>query len=840
MSDPVLDACGCCGTGEGADAGVANRPGLPALAYRIGTQPTFLRRMLRRLPSQAVPDVASGVAHPLDALTTRSPSDPAVALLDAWAVVADVLSFYQERIANEGFLRTATERRSVLELARAIGYELNPGVAASTFLAFTVDDSPGGAAEVAVPSGTRVQSVPGPGARPQAFETVEPVVARPAWNAIRAERGRQWRPQVGDTSMYVRGVDTQLQRGDPILIVGHERQEHHGSERWDVRVVQDVTVDVAADRTRLEWAEPLGGRATGPAAVQPEVHALRLRAALFGYNAPDWRALPAETRALYDPAHPDRHEWPNFDIPRHPPVVHLDAAYPKVLPGGWLVLTRPGWTELYRAEKVSVHPRTDYAMSARVTRVRLDTGEHLNFFGLRETAVWAESDQLVPADTPVQDLVTGSRIVLEGLVDGLVEGQAVALTVERPPNRATAPPEGEVAVVRRVTPDASSARTIVDLIDPLGGSYDPATLLVNANVARATHGESVREVLGGGDAATPNQTFVLHRPPLTYVPAPTASGAASTLEVRTDDVIWAEVPSLLGRSPREHVYVVRLADDATPSITFGDGAAGARLPTGAQNVSASYRTGIGPDGEVAAGALTLLLSRPLGVRAVENPVAATGAAAPEVLDDARANAPLTVLTLDRMVSVADYEDFVRSFAGVGKAQASAVWNGASHVVHVTVAGAKGEALVPTSALATNLRAAVDAARDPVRELQLASYRPVPFRARARVLVAPDRVVDDVLARVKQEVGAAFGFARRELGQPVLASEVLALVQGVDGVVACDLDTLHPLDAAGHPVPPLLRAAVGAQRAVLVGGQILAAQLLVLADDGLAVDAMVVR
>jgi hypothetical protein len=55
------------------------------------------------------------MTYPLLNLTTRDPSDPAMALLDAWATVADVLAFYQERIANEGYLRTATERRSILE-----------------------------------------------------------------------------------------------------------------------------------------------------------------------------------------------------------------------------------------------------------------------------------------------------------------------------------------------------------------------------------------------------------------------------------------------------------------------------------------------------------------------------------------------------------------------------------------------------------------------------------------------------------------------------------------------------------------------------------------------------
>ena len=65
-----------------------------------------------------------------------------MALLDSWATVGDVITFYQERIANELFLSTAKERRSVLELARLIGYELKPGLAASVLLAFRLDEPP--------------------------------------------------------------------------------------------------------------------------------------------------------------------------------------------------------------------------------------------------------------------------------------------------------------------------------------------------------------------------------------------------------------------------------------------------------------------------------------------------------------------------------------------------------------------------------------------------------------------------------------------------------------------------------------------------------------------------
>src|SRR6266704_3457639 len=128
-----LNSCGCCGQEPPLNA-LLNRPGLNALVYRIGTYGPFLQRLLDEIHSVTIPDGPNQGTQPLSVLTTRSLDDPSIALLDAWAIVADVLTFYQERIANEGYLRTATERRSVLELARAIAYELGPGVAAAAYL----------------------------------------------------------------------------------------------------------------------------------------------------------------------------------------------------------------------------------------------------------------------------------------------------------------------------------------------------------------------------------------------------------------------------------------------------------------------------------------------------------------------------------------------------------------------------------------------------------------------------------------------------------------------------------------------------------------------------------
>src|SRR6516225_6127182 len=109
--------CGCCGgTGIDTPATKFNRPAQPAITYRIGSHADFKATILARM---------SGADYPaLAGLTTRDDYDYTIALCDSFAVMADVLTFYQERIANEAFLHTATERRSVLELTRLIGYQL--------------------------------------------------------------------------------------------------------------------------------------------------------------------------------------------------------------------------------------------------------------------------------------------------------------------------------------------------------------------------------------------------------------------------------------------------------------------------------------------------------------------------------------------------------------------------------------------------------------------------------------------------------------------------------------------------------------------------------------------
>lgn len=165
-----------------------NRPGLASISYRIGTHPEFFERMLWQLPRQEVFDPETKTRlHPLAALRARDAGDPTIALFDGFAATLDVLSFYSERVANEGYVGTAAQRRSLVEMARMIGYEPAPGVAASVALSFTVEASDDPYREVDIPVGVQAMSVPTrKGELPQVFETIAPITARAEWNAMPA------------------------------------------------------------------------------------------------------------------------------------------------------------------------------------------------------------------------------------------------------------------------------------------------------------------------------------------------------------------------------------------------------------------------------------------------------------------------------------------------------------------------------------------------------------------------------------------------------------------------------------------------------------------------------
>ncbi|KAF0094321.1 MAG: hypothetical protein E1N59_2037 [Puniceicoccaceae bacterium 5H] len=916
-----LASCGCCaGTTTWTPARVRNPEGLDTIAYRIGTYVTFRASMLAALSEAG--------KEPLHDLATRDPDDFTVALLDGWSVIGDILTFYQERLAQESYLRTAVEPGSVRRLARLIGYQPAPGVAASVWLAFTLDPSPGAPESVRIEEGVRVQSVPGQDEDPQTFETVQAVEARQEWNALRPRQTEAARIYWGQTELYLQGTATQLQQGDAILIVGDEREHNpdlYGyDERWDVRLLTHVEIDHDRGWTRVIWEEGLGHGSTQPAAKNVRVFAFRQRGALFGHNAPDPNMVTVPTTAianhLFDTTSGIR-SWKNYRIQDN--RIDLDAAYAKVVPGGWIALMRTpqykndrGYVELYKALAVSFPSRTAYGVSGKVTRIVPDAVEHLdgNFFGLDETVAFFQSEQLAVAAPPLQSrapeamtapiaLTTGTlaplegaRIALERQVTAFEPGRTVVVSGRRSrvqvalnapalvftddadERSATLGPGDSLIVLetpavvgsvvhwrlrhrdgfdgtlvtaldnlqlRDAAPEdpVISETVVVEAAAPgnptewrLAGSglrylYDRKTVTIAGNVALATHGETVEEIAGSGNAAQPFQTFALKQRPLTYRAGSGTTSLVSTLEVKVDDLLlWQAVPTLYQRGPEERIFVTRQEDGEGVSVRFGDGTNGARLPTGQQNVRFKYRKGSGLDGMVRAGQLTQLLTRPLGLRDVTNPLPAEGADAPEALEDARRNTPLTVLTLDRVVSLQDYEDYAAAYPGIGKALATWTWDGRNRGVLLTVAGPNGTPIVPGGLVETGLADALRAHGDPFVPIRIAPFRAAFFELAGRVQVRAGYEAPAVIELVRAELQVSFAFDRRSFGQPVMRSEVLGIMHRIAGVQAVDLDHLQRTDQT-HPEDPAPRL-LAEYPAGGASASIAAAELLQLAPGNL--------
>jgi len=847
--DPTLrdlNDCGCCaGIGPSTPGVVFNRPGLSAIAYRSGTWHEFKESLLAAL---------AGTAHPeLAGLATRADDDFSIALLDAVATVGDVLTFYQERIANESYLRTATERVSVLELARLIGYELKPGVAASTLLAFTVDDAVGAPGVATVDIGVKVQSIPGHDEKPQTFETIEKIEARVEWNAMKPRLTAPQSAASMSSNLYLAGTATDLKVGDVMLLVGPEREASNTDEHWDARRVAQVIPDFDAKRTHVVLGARLGtvDAAIAPSSA-PKAYALRTKASVFGYNAPQWRAMSVEFKKNYlditsDLTAAQKKEWPGFTVFQgallevislgisvgidvsvpvlSAPTFDLDSVYPGVQEGSWLVLATPDAVELYSVTDAVTSSRAEFGLSGKTTRLSI-AGENRAKFddAVRTTTVYAQSELLPLAEAPISPPVTGvvSALTLDRNIGDLPDGRTLLIVGKRASDGADV---SESVVLDHVEVVNGVSKLV--LATALANNYSLGSMSIYGNVAHATHGETVSEVLGGGDASKRYQRLALRQSPLTFVRNATSpSGTASTLGLRVNDVLWTEVPSFYGRRPDERVYTTRLGDDGNTTAQFGDGVHGARLPTGQENVRATYRKGTGVGGNVRAGQLTTLLTRPLGLKSAIHPQPAAGGDDAEPRELASENAPITVLTLDRVVSLRDYEDFARGYAGIAKSLATWSWDGERRGVFITVAGPDGAAVADD--VVALLTSAIRAAGDPFVPLRVASYRPATFVTAFKLKFEPEFDKEIVTTAVVQAARSRFAFKARAFGQSVALSELIATLQNVAGVAAVDVDMLRRKDNIGgsgllNPLP-----AAPPQAGSL--GATLAAELLTLAVD----------
>ncbi|MGA5316898.1 putative baseplate assembly protein [Streptomyces pseudogriseolus] len=969
--------CGSCpGTRSPVTpARIWNRPALPALRYRVGTYDQFLKSMLA---GSALADQAT-----LGVLTTREPDDPSIALMEGWALIADILTFYQERIANEGYLRTATEQESLVGLGRLVGHRPRPPLAAGTFLAYTLDAG----TRCTIPAGSQVRSTPAPGGLPQVFETSEDLNARAEWNQlpVHATVPASIDPDAAEImrSLELDGIQPNIGPGDRLLftfgdpsrnlvrLVESTRLDPHrgrttvlldtsGSARQLQREVQALREDVdkavrrpqpstpftdflrglreilhAGDilrdpdalaetldgklqsfRERISGAEadaaqaaelldkvtagvaavrtaagavtsppvdtagkpspagsggepsvtPLGlGRQVlhglerppsrpprnptematpvselfGPdsdamsrlltarnprlaetlyraldtvsatAADPTGVQCFRVKAAPLGATVPD----PARVRRLLRSASSAARSEERDDFTNDGNVLLLDSVYDTILPGSWIAVHRthgPATTRIIRVTDVTQLSVADEHYAARVTRLRLvdpwaDDPDDL--FVRRATTVWAAGETLRLADPPDTSVVAGDAIVLAGAYEGLTPGRRLIVSGERTDIPNVSGVQGTELVMLAgarqrldAVPLGHGVRTTLTLTTELAYRYRRNTVVIHGNVVFATAGETRNEILGSGDATQAGQVFPLRQGPLTRLPARTSDGARETLTVRVCGVEWQRIADLNEADPLAPVYRLRVGIDGGAAVEFGDGRHGSRLPTGVENVTAHYRIGGGAPGNVAAGQINHVVSRPLGVSGVTNPLPATGGTDADGPESARRGVPLRLGTLGRLVSVRDYEDFALAFAGIGKAVARRCPDGTRQFVHVTVEATDNVPLDAHSLLLDALGSALIRFGDPALPVRVEAGERVRLVLSLGVRTLPDHSRDMVEQAVRAALLHRLGFAAAELARPVFLSSAIAAAQAVPGVDFVDVDVFgsvgDDVDAAG--------------------------------------------
>lgn len=739
--------------------------GLGWLPRRPATFAQFRRALLSSVGTDPV----------LRGWRAREGDDLGLMLIEMWAYVGDALAFYDEVIAQEAYLGTARLRPSLRRLVGLLGYQPRPAVAARVDVALVAD----GRLPVEVGPGLPLRSAAFGAEPPQVFETVAAATVHPFLNRWQVEPPvagtvGQWIAVGGSLSTLVVSTVDGVPRRGPVLVRPEGRP-------W---LVQARTITALGDagrrRTEVTFDAPLGLPGDLPLAavglLRPTQEAGLWKLAPAGSAS----SVPAAVADLAGPA-----TW-----------LLLDGLHRRLRPGDPLVVSRRGQHRWFTADAVAEVPvevsppatvGTGNAavavpgVSVPATRIRLDAGLNAPGRRLAGDADWTLAEA-AEAVVSYGFLAAGKAAAPPashlGPADALTLAAPVEVPAGRPPDRLLLADADSRATLVRAAVDLPS-RTVAAA--PATSWSPPFRLPVSVygNVVEATRGQTVPgETLGSGDGAVAGQSFRLAKRPLTYLPVP--GGVRSTLEVRVEGVLWSEVPSFFGAGPGDQVYVVRPDDGGASVVRFGDGVRGARLPSGTDNVVATYRFGAGAAAPPA-GAVTQLARPVMGLASVVNPVGAAGGADAEGPDGIRRFAPGSALVLGRAVSLADMAAVASGVAGVRAVEVAWRWHPARQGPAVQVRYVGEEGVQPTVARALRGMA------DPSTAFDVERATAVPAVLSLDVAIDPRRAELYVrralrLALIRADSGL-LAPERIGIGTPLYRSRLFDAVLAVEGTLA---------------------------------------------------------
>lgn len=803
---------------------------------------------LDTIPRQAAgfPEVRlallEAVAHHPDLGTLRpSGDDFGLMWLEMWAYLSDVLAFYDERIANETYLRTAVRGPSLRRITGLLGHKPLTGVAGSATVALLAE----GNVPVTIPKGTRVRSRSFEGSGPQVFEvatetaihrlsnswTVAPFTRRPTIDVPQGNEtsggGKGGAAEAGDPSidalLFVpRGFGLAaedlvlIDSRDPGTPLGPMVTRVMSAETFAgkdgasyMRAVFDPAVTIPADfdLTQLRVRKPVrtvsatvntprkqdDGKTTYPAIEPVSSPANGLRVFLDGAPTGFARNAPVIIARDLSTAEPDYAAATVHAVGAA--TVRVDSIPPQSVPGSSVEVPSP-----------SV-PATELILAASAPYTLGTAQDRLSFH--HGFVDGGQATNVAPTTIAGSVLAEAEGVPLKGIVapPPLAEAAAAALGGSL----------GGVLEQRFLLCDAASGGALVDgrltferngraAFVALDAAQLPAEirlpLTIYGNVVDVTRGESVTgEVLGNGNAQIAGQRFKLKKKPLTYLQTASddnTTGVQSTLSLYVSGLMWKEVKSFYGCGPQDKVFVTHHDDEGNTFIIGGDGVRGARFATGVKNVVANYRHGAG-HAAPPAGAINQLGGSLKGLRGVASPVDAVPGKDGELAEETRQNAPKTALLLGRAVSAADYQAIAAAARGVSRASAEWVWLDGQLQAGIAV---RFIGDTTPGLLLDELRLV----GDPTVPIEVVAATPLAATVALTVEVdpryVPAAVAEAVKARLLDPITGPLAVRNTPIGGPFVPGTIFAAAASVEGVVGVSglTVTLPP----GAPAIPATR------------------------------------
>jgi hypothetical protein len=304
----------------------------------------------------------------------------------------------------------------------------------------------------------------------------------------------------------------------------------------------------------------------------------------------------------------------------------------------------------------------------------------------------------------------------------------------------------------------------------------------------ATQGFTIEnEIVTGQATGQPNQVYPLEN----------TSVIEDSVSVTIDGVVYEKTQYLIDAPGTTPAFTTVTDADGLTYVQFGDNIGG-RIPPLNKTIYATYRVGGGTEGNVSAGSLTEILTGFSSGLTVTNQSAAAGGEDPESTDSIKVNAPLSLKSLNRAVSLSDYASLTLQVSGIAKANATSEAY-SSVIVYFAPFGDRGvesDNVTPTaifSALRTNVANYLQGKAPANTSVTIAPPSYVAVDIKLAVTVLPQYRQSSIQAAVTSAINEILAFDNVLFSDRISLQYLMRTIASVPGVDFTEVQLLRRND-----------------------------------------------